>query len=85
MHAGLFIQESRPSYSYSDYMQDLDAEDTFQDLAEEELIQLESDSLAYNKETQMKALVIFIKQQAKDPNLYKVSYVLWILIPLCFL
>ena len=66
-------------------MQDLDAEDTFQDLAEEELIQLESDSLAYNKETQMKALVIFIKQQAKDLNLYKVSYVLWILIPLCFL
>ena len=74
--AGLFIRESRPSYSYSDYIQDLEAEDTFQDLAEEELIQLESDSLAYNKETQMKALVIFIKQQAKDPNLYKVSYVL---------
>ena len=74
--AGLFIQESRPSYSYSDYIHDLEAEDTFQDLAEEELIQLESDSLAYNKETQMKALVIFIKQQAKDPNLYKVSYVL---------
>ena len=75
MHsAGLFIQESRPSYSYSDYIQDLEAEDRFQDSAEEEVLQLESDSLAYN-DTQMKALAIFVQQQAKDPNLYKVSYI----------
>ena len=84
MHsAGLFIQESRPTYSYSDYIQDLEAEDRFKDLAEKEVIKLESDSLTY-KDTQMKVLAIFVKQQAKDPNLYKVSYVLWMLIPLCF-
>ena len=67
--AGLFIQESPPGYSYSDYIQDLEAEDRFQDLVENESLQFED---AYNK-TQMKALVIFAEQQAKDENLFKVS------------
>ena len=66
--AGLFIQESPPGYSYSDYIQDLEAEDRFQDLVENESLQFED---AYNK-TQMKALVIFAEQQAKDENLFKV-------------
>ena len=68
--AGLFIQESPPGYSYSDYIQDLEAEDRFQDSVENESLQFED---VYNK-TQMKALVIFIEQQAKYEYLYKVRW-----------
>ena len=68
--AGLFIQDSPPGYSYSDYILDLEAEDRFQDPVENESLQFED---VYNK-TQMKALVIFVEQQAKYEYLYKVRW-----------
>ena len=70
--AGLFIRGSRPGYSYSDYIQKLEAEDKFQEVVEREVV--EDSNLPY-KRPQMKALVIFAEQQAEDDNLYKVSYV----------
>ena len=66
--AGLFIQDSPPGYSYS-AIQDLEAEEEYQDSVENKTLQFEN---AYDK-SQMTSLIIFAKQQAKDENIYKVS------------
>ena len=67
--AGLFIRNSSPGYSYSDYIRDLEAEEEFQDSIENKTLQFDN---AYDK-SQMTSLIIFAKQQAKDENIYKVT------------
>lgn len=67
--AGLFIRELPRGYSYGDYIQDLEAEEEFQNSVENKVLQFEN---AYDK-SQMTSLIIFAKQQTKDEHLYKVS------------
>ena len=81
--AGLFIRNSPPGYSCSDYIRDLEAEEEFQDSVENKTLQFDNKTLQFDNKTlqfqyaydksQMTSLIIFAKQQAKDENIYKVT------------